>query len=81
MVDGAVLLDMLDGRYFELNRVGSLFWSHLEQPSSIVHICETLAPTVGATREILEADLTRLVDDLLRAGLVELVPLSGSLAR
>ncbi|MDB4983379.1 MAG: hypothetical protein JWM82_4131 [Myxococcales bacterium] len=76
MIDGAVLVDMLDDRCFELNRVGGLFWSSLATPRTIDQICETLLPGLGAPREVLAADLCRLVDDLLRAGLIELLPIA-----
>jgi hypothetical protein len=68
--DGAVLVDMTSGRAWELNRVGAALWSLLSAPTSLRHVCAVLGERYAVERTVLERDLTKLADDLIRAGLI-----------
>jgi hypothetical protein len=68
---GAILVDLADGDCFEVNRVGALFWASIESPRRLVEICEALGSRFDIGRDVLDRDLLKLVEALVRADLVE----------
>lgn len=70
--DGAVLFSPATELYFGLNEVGAKVWQLLPPASTdLEEICRRLAedyPTVGV--EVLRADVTELLDQLIAEGLV-----------
>jgi hypothetical protein len=68
---GAILVDLADGDCFEVNRVGALFWASIESPRRLGEVCEALGSRFDVGRDILDRDLLKLVEELLRADLVE----------
>jgi hypothetical protein len=71
--DGAVLVDMMNGRCWELNRVGAAFWSMLAAPTTLRQVCESLSGRYDVEKAILQRDVVALADDLIRAGLIQVV--------
>jgi Coenzyme PQQ synthesis protein D (PqqD) len=70
-LDGdAVVLNLENGLYFELNPVGAHIWSLLQEGQSLTQICDTLVAEYGVDRDVCSADLISLVQDLREAGLV-----------
>ena len=67
--DGAVLVDMGSGKVFELNRVGAEIWKLLASGTTLDGIYEALVPKYTVGRAVLESDVQKLVDSLIRAGL------------
>ena len=68
--DGAVLVDMMNGRCWELNRVGAALWSLLATSTTLRKVCETLGGQYSVDKAVLERDVMKLADDLMRAGLI-----------
>ncbi|HYR11092.1 MAG TPA: PqqD family protein [Longimicrobium sp.] len=60
--DGAVLLDLRQGKYYSLNGVGAEIWSQIES-----HLVEAF----GAPQEAARADVAAFVEDLTRKNLVD----------
>ncbi|MFI9203200.1 lasso peptide biosynthesis PqqD family chaperone [Streptomyces sp. NPDC053048] len=68
--DGMVLLNERTGRFWQLNATGALIVSALLEANSPEQVVEHLARSLPVSRERAAADVARLVDDLVRAGLV-----------
>lgn len=68
--DGAVLLDLRQGRYYSLNGVGAEIWSQIESGRSVPEIESHLVSALGAPRDAAAADVAAFVDDLRRKSLV-----------
>jgi hypothetical protein len=68
--DGAVLVDMMSGRAWELNRVGAALWSLLATPATLRQVCRVLGERYAVERAVLARDVTKLADDLIQAGLI-----------
>lgn len=69
--EGAVLLSTEDEVYFGLNEVGALIWELMEEVSTSEELLDALVaryPDVEAGQ--IEADLTGLLDELLKAGML-----------
>lgn len=69
--DGAVLLDLRQGRYYSLNGVGAEIWSQIESGRSVPEIESHLEGTFGAPRDTVRADVAAFLDDLSRKKLVD----------
>jgi hypothetical protein len=68
--EGAVLVDMLTGQCWELNRIGAALWSLLESPVSLQQVCDVLLARYKADAETVQRDVIALATDLAKAGLV-----------
>jgi hypothetical protein len=78
MGDETVLLNLETGIYFGLDAVGSRFLELLERNSKIAIVHQTMLEEFDVTREVLEADLLRLSDEMRSKGLLEAVKREGS---
>ncbi len=70
MPDGAVLIDSATGECFELNRIGARVWERLSRGENLVSITDSLAAEYALERALISSDVTRLVEDLTRHGIV-----------
>jgi hypothetical protein len=71
MDDGeTVLLDLSTGRYYTLNRVGSLIWDQCTGSNTISDIHSILCDRFDVAPERALADLISLVNDLIQEGLL-----------
>lgn len=68
----AVLLNLGSESYFGLNEVGTRIWELLTQDSLLQRAYDALRDEYDATPEQLQADLLTLVDEMAKAGLVQL---------
>lgn len=66
-----VLLDLSTGRYYTLNRLGSVIWEHCTGHSSISDIHAVLCDRFEVTCEQALDDLVALVNQLVQEGLLE----------
>jgi hypothetical protein len=67
---GCVLIDRITGECYELNRVGAVVWSRLHAGESVATMTAALAVEYGVSVPKLEADLDRLMTELLNHGLL-----------
>ncbi len=70
MPDGAVLIDSATGECFELNRMGARVWERLSRGEDLVEIADSLAAESAVDRALISRDVTSLVEDLARHGIV-----------
>jgi hypothetical protein len=68
--DEVVLLDLASGNYFGLEAVGARIWQLLGEARSTASIRDTLLAEYDAPADTIEADLQRLVAELISRGLV-----------
>ena len=67
-----VLLDLGSEQYFGLDAVGTRIWQLLGEGAGAQTVVETLMAEYDVEREILVADLSSLLDQLAKAGLIRL---------
>jgi hypothetical protein len=67
-----VMLNLRDGTYYGLDDVGSEIWTMLQQPITIGEICDAVVESYDVDVTRCRSDVVRLLDDLIRRGLVEL---------
>ena len=72
--DQIVVADMRSGRYFGLDDVGAMVWNLLEERATPGVIVDRVHAEYDVSREVLERDVDRLLDDLLDRRLVEYAP-------
>lgn len=68
--DETVILDLASGTYFGLDPVGARIWALIGEGKTLAEICTTMLEEYEVEREPLEADVLRLVAELVERGLV-----------
>lgn len=68
--DTLVLLSVRTGFYYTLNATGGRMWQLLREGRPPADVVEIVAAEQGEARERIAADLSQLVEDLEREGLV-----------
>ena len=70
-LDGeAVLLNLDSECYFGLDDVGTRIWQHLREHQRLDWVCEAMQKEYDADESRLRADVLRLVEELIEAGIV-----------
>lgn len=68
----AVILNLKDGKYYELNEVAARVWNLIQQPRSIQAVLDTILEEYDVEAEQSKADLIALAEDLSKRGLIEI---------
>jgi hypothetical protein len=71
-----VLLEPEAGTYYSLNEVGARIWDLIRDPVSVESVWEQIAREYDVEPAQAEADVLRLLGDLVEHGLAETRPLS-----
>ena len=66
-----VLLDLSSGRYYTLNRLGSVIWEHCTGHTTVRDIHAVLCDRFDVAPERALDDLVSLVNDLIQEGLLQ----------
>ena len=66
-----MLLDTRRGKYYTLNPTGAAIWDLLSEPRSLAELRLALLERFEVDHETLSGDLSDLLDDLRRHGLVD----------
>ncbi len=69
-----VLLSLVEEAYFRLDRVASTIWASIVEHGSLEAAVAALAGVFDVEDTVLRADATRLVGELVEAGLLEVDP-------
>jgi len=73
VIDGeAILINLSNGIYYSLDKVGGLIWGMVEERNTIGDIVMAVVGCYDVSREQAEADVLRLVDELFNEDLVAL---------
>jgi len=67
-----VLLDLSSGRYYTLNRLGSVIWGHCSGHSTISDIHAVLCDRFEVSSDRALDDLVALINELVKEGLLQL---------
>lgn len=65
-----VILDLASGTYFGLDPVGARIWQLLADGKTLAEVCETMLDEYEVSREDIERDVLKLVDELLAHQLI-----------
>ena len=66
----AVLLNLDNGAYYSLNRIGTMMWELLTSDHAPTHVATAIGKRFTVTEEKLRADLFALVTRLCQEGLL-----------
>ena len=69
--DGAVLLDLQEGKYYSLNGIAAEIWKKIETGTSLQNILADLEARFDTTIEKLSSDLEVFIGSLERKGLID----------
>lgn len=67
-----VILNVKDGKYYNLNPVGSRIWQIIEHPVSAVSIVETIMDEYNVERQNCEQDVYTILLAMKASGLVDI---------
>ena len=71
VVDGeTVLMNIGNGKYYQLDDIGSRVWALIENPTAVSAVCDQLVEEFEVERPTCEADVLQLVDRLLANQLI-----------
>jgi len=70
--DGMVLVDVVSGGCWELNRVGAALWSLMDASTTLRAACEILRRRYDVAADVIERDVVALAEQLSSAGLVSI---------
>jgi hypothetical protein len=76
LADEVMILNLNDGVYYGLDAVGTRIWELLQEQRPVTEMRDTLLAEFEVTEERCERDLLRLLNELIEARLVEVVPTS-----
>ena len=71
--DETVILDLASGTYFGLDPIGARIWQLIGEGKSLGEVCEALLAEYEVSREQLQGDLERLLQELGSKGLISRV--------
>ena len=79
VIDGeAIIMNLSNGLYFSMDRVGSAVWEMVEVGLSVSEMSATLDSRYEVARDVVDADVSRLVSELLAEQLVLVTELEAS---
>ncbi len=73
LVEEAALLNLKDGVYYGLNPVGARIWKLIQKPKKLSDILEILVAEYDVERDVCQADLMELTEQLLDKELIKMV--------
>jgi ornithine carbamoyltransferase len=66
-----IIVDLSGGQYFGADAVTAKVWQIIQQPTEVAQIRDAIVAEYDVEPARCEADLLRLLDSMLQAGLVE----------
>jgi hypothetical protein len=73
VMDGeAILINLANGSYYSMDKVGGVIWEAIERQCSLAEIAAFIAARYDAPEERIRADLEHLAAELLKEKLVDL---------
>ncbi|MCJ7773340.1 MAG: PqqD family protein [Desulfobacterales bacterium] len=65
-----ILLNLISGNYYTLNKVGRFLWESLDEKKKLEEICEEIIDHYRIDAETVKNDIIDIIQDLLKEGLV-----------
>lgn len=72
--EGLAVLNATAGVYFSLNPAGALIWDLARQPATVSEMRERLSTAFPNSNADFEADIAKIVSELVDAGLFDALP-------
>ena len=69
--DEAVILNMRNGVYYNLNALGARIWQLIQEPTSVGTVCDKILAEYEVEAQRCEQDVLALLGDLKTQGLIE----------
>lgn len=80
VIDGeAIIMNLTTGVYCSMDRVGAVVWSWIERGHSVADMVDGLTSLYDVPPPQAQADLERLIDQLVQDGLVQIEAANGRL--
>lgn len=77
-LDGTVvMMDTDEGRYYELDEVGTRIWTIMESAVSVGAICDALRAEYEVARDTCREDVLAFIAELHRLGMVRIADAGG----
>jgi hypothetical protein len=74
VVDGkAVLMSVDNGKYYNLDEIGTRIWSLIESPTAVKAVCDQLVKEFAVERATCEEDVLHLLESMLKNDLINVV--------
>jgi hypothetical protein len=70
----AAILNLKNGVYYGLDRVGARIWNLLQQPTTLSQLRDTLQADYDVDGPTLESDIRDLLSKLAEQGLIDITP-------
>ena len=68
--DETVILDLANGTYYGLDKVGARIWQLMAEGQTLMQVCEAMLAEYEVTREEIERDVLALAQTLMERKLV-----------
>lgn len=75
--DVVVMLDVDEGRYYELDEFGARIWAAIESGASVAAICDTLQAEYEVATEVCHRDVLNFVAEAERLGVIRISEADG----
>jgi hypothetical protein len=69
--DEALIVDLESGGFFSLDRVGTEVWKGLQDGLDLAQIVDAIAGKYGVDEQTVQRDVSELLEDLNREGLMD----------
>src|SRR5688572_25295611 len=79
VIDGeAIIMNLSTGMYYSMDGVGALLWNWAGRGHTFAEMTQALQERFGVAPLRAEADLERLVEQMIREGLVQVAPIESA---
>lgn len=75
--DVVVMMDVDEGRYYELDEVGARVWAVLESSASVAAICDVLLEEYEVAPEVCQRDVLQFVTEAHDRGVIRIPGADG----
>lgn len=68
----SMLMDLDSGNYINLNKIGTIIWNNIEEPTKVSTICEILTQKFEIDRTICETDTVSYLQKLYDGDFIQI---------
>lgn len=65
-----MMLDIEQGKYFGLNKIGALIWNELAEPKTVDELVGLFAGRASVERVVIETDVCEFIEEMLKKNLI-----------
>ena len=70
--DIIVMMDVDEGRYYELDQTGARIWAAIESGASVASVCDALQAEYEVTAEVCHRDVLSFLAEAHRCGVIRI---------